>query len=356
VSASMTSLERVLTALSHKEPDRVPCFLLATLHGARALGMTIKEYFADAANVAEGQLRLQARFGHDCLSGFFYGPIEIEAFGGEVIFADDGPPNSGEPFISDRATIRSLQPPVVEESPCLQRVLEAIELMRERSMQVPIIGVAMAPFSLPVMQLGFETYLDILLGDRALFERLMAVNEEFCVAWANAQLAAGATAMCYFDPLASPTILPPELYRETGLPVARRVVGQIKGPTATHMASGRCLAIMDDLVTIGSPIVGVSAEEDLAQLKRAAKGRVSLLGNLNGVTMPHWTDAEAERQVKEAIAKAGRGGGFLLADNHGEIPWQVSEDTLEAIAAAVQEWGRYPLDWVKDVEGQDTAS
>jgi len=38
---SMTSMERVLTTLSHKEPDRVPLFLLATMHGAKELGLSI---------------------------------------------------------------------------------------------------------------------------------------------------------------------------------------------------------------------------------------------------------------------------------------------------------------------------
>ena len=62
--------------------------------------------------------------------------------------------------------------------------------------------------------------------------------------------------------------------------------------------------------------------------------------------MRRWTPQQAEAEVKAAIAKAARGGGFILADNHGEIPWQVSEQVLLAIGDAVQRWGRYPLAWV----------
>ena len=62
--ATMTSLQRVLTTLSHQEPDRVPFFLLATMHGARELGISIEEYFSSAENVVEGQLRLRARYRH----------------------------------------------------------------------------------------------------------------------------------------------------------------------------------------------------------------------------------------------------------------------------------------------------
>jgi len=346
--AEMTSLQRVLTTLGHQEPDRVPCFLLVTMHGAKELGMSIKEYFARAENVVEGQLRLRAKYRDDCVTGFFYGPVEVEAWGGEVIYAEDGPPNSGRPFIEQPEDIADLEPPRVEETPCLQKVLQATELLKARiGDEAPIIGVVMSPFSLPVMQLGFDRYIELMYEQRSLFDRLMQLNEEFCVAWANAQLTAGATAICYFDPVSSPTVTPREMYLELGLPIAQRTLARINGPTATHFASGRALSVVDDVARSGTAAIGVSAQEDLAQLKAACRGKLTLLGNLDGLTMRHWTAEQAEAQVKEALAKAGPGGGFILSDNHGEIPWQVPDDVLLAISEAVRKWGRYPLSWAK---------
>ena len=341
---TMTSLERVLTTLGHREPDRVPLFLLLTLHGAGELGLSIRDYFARAEQVAEGQLRLRAKFGHDCLYSFFYAPVEIEAWGGEVIYRDDGPPNSGTPFLDTPERIAALKAPGIAETPCLAKVLKATAMMKERvGSDCPIIGVVMSPFSLPVMQMGFERYLDLLLERPDLFERLMAVNEAFCVAWANAQLAAGATAICYFDPLSSPTIIPRELYLRTGFAVARRTLARIQGPTATHLASGRALPILADIAQTGTAVVGVSALEDLGEVKAACRGKLTLLGNLNGIAMRRWSPAEAEAAVRGAIAQAGPGGGFILADNHGEIPFQVPDEVLSAIAEAVRRWGTYPL-------------
>ena len=134
--------------------------------------------------------------------------------------------------------------------------------------------------------------------------------------------------------------------RQTRPTVARRTLPRIKGPTATHLASGRCLPIVADIAATGTAVIGVSGLEDLRELKAAAAGRVSLLGNLNGVAMRRWTARDAETAVKRAIAGAARGGGFVLADNHGEIPWQVPDEVLLAIREAVDRWGRYPLDWV----------
>ena len=340
----MTSMERVLSTLSQKEPDRVPLFLLLTMHGAKELGLNIKTYFSKAEYVVEGQLKMLKKFKNDCLYPFFYAPLEIEAFGGEVIYTDDGPPNSGTPVISDIEKIATIQPPTVAGSKMLHRVLHTIEKLKEKVKdRVPIIAVVMSPFSLPVMQLGFDRYFDILHTRKDLFEKLMQVNEIFCVDWANAQLKAGATAICYFDPVSSTTIIPKEMYAETGKKIAKSTISKIKGPTATHFASGQCLPIIDEVAQTGTAIVGVSSQEDLSELKKACNNKLTILGNLNGIEMRRWTTDEAYKHVCNTIQKAANGGGFILSDNHGEIPYQVKEDVLLAISEAVNDTGIYPL-------------
>jgi uroporphyrinogen decarboxylase len=330
----------------------VPLFLLATMHGAKETGLGLKEYFSKAENVVEGQLKLLSRFHSDCAYPFFYAALETEAWGGETIFRDDGPPNAGAPVIADPETIMRVEPPPVTSSPGLLRALETIQGLKARlGSATPILGVVMSPFSLPVMQMGFEQYLDLIHERPALLERLLAVNSEFCVAWANAQLEAGATAICYFDPVSSPTIVTPELFARYGLPSAQRAIARFKGPTAVHFASGRCLSIIEQVARSGTLAVGVSAEEDLSELKAACRGKLTVVGNMNGIEMRRWTTAQAETIVKEAIVKAGKGGGFILADNHGEIPFQVPDEVLLAVSEAVERWGRYPLAWLENNHG-----
>jgi len=345
----MTSLQRVLTTLGHKEPDRVPLFLFVTMHGAKELGLSIREYFSKAENVVEGQLKLRAKYRHDCIYNFFYAPLEVESWGGEVIYRDDGPPNSGVPFIRNPEDIKKLEPPKIEEAPCLNKVLKSAQLLKKYiGDDAPIIGVVMSLFSLPVMQMGFDRYIELMYERPGLFDHLMKINEEFCVRWANAQLKVGSTAICYFDPVSSTTISTKEMYLKTGYQIAKRTIARIKGPTATHMASGRCLPIIGNIAKTGTAIIGVSVQEDLEELKSACRNELSVLGNLNGIEMRHWSPKKAEEEVKNAISKAGFGGGFILSDNHGEIPWQVTDDVLMAISQAVHKWGQYPLDWVND--------
>ena len=342
----MTPLQRTLTTLGQREPDRVPLFLNLSLQGARELEMSLPAFFSRPENIARAQLRMEARYHGDCLSAFHYGAVEFEAFGGETIFSEDGPPNSGEPIIKRPEDILSLESPVISECKALQRVLEATRLLyAARGGEVPIVGVAISPFSLPVMQMGFEAYLNLIYERPELLPRLMQVNQQFCIAWANAQLAAGATAIVYFDPVSSSTIVTPAQFRALGMPVACQTIAQIHGPVGIHFASGRCLPILADVIQTGAALVGVSTDEDLRELKQAAGGKLTLAGNLNGVEMVHWSSAQAEAQVKQAIARGAKGGGFILTDNHGEIPYQVPPDVISAISTAVHTWGKYPLDW-----------
>ena len=123
-------------------------------------------------------------------------------------------------------------------------------------------------------------------------------------------------------------------------------------PVRDQLRVGRILPIVEDIARTCTVAVGASAMEDLAATKDLCRGRLAVMGNLNAIEMRCWTPAVAEKKVKEAIAKAGPGGGFVLTDNHGEIPWQVPDEVLVAIADAVRRWGAYPLIWVEDDAGR----
>lgn len=340
----MNSLERVLTALGHQEPDRVPLFLLFGMYGAKEINMPIKDYFLDPETVAQTQMHLAKKYNSDCLYSFYYASAETEAFGGDTHFIANGPPNAKAPIFKSVQDVLSMKVPEINSSPALQRILQTTRsLFQKAEGQYPIIGVAISPLSLPVMQMGFDGYLDLMHDYPVVFEHLLEKNKEFTIKWANAQIEAGATAICYFDPISSPSMIHPDLYRKYGAPLAKSTLAAINGPTASHFASGRVLPVVDELIGTGTQIIAASCLEDLAELKAQARGKVAVMGNLNGIEMAKWSKEDVRRNVKKAIWEGAPGGGFILADNHGEIPYQVKEQTLLDIAKAVEEFGTYPI-------------
>ena len=353
-TATRNAMQRSLCTLSHQEPDKVPLFLGLSMHGAQEAGVPLEKYFLQARYVIEGQCRLQEKYHGDALNPVLYSALETEAWGGTTIFRNDGPPQCGAPVIRMPEQIDSLRVPSLDSAEGLQRELEIIVALKQRYREeIPMIGMVISPFSVPIMQMGFGPYLELLYLQPERWEHLMQLNTEFCIQWANAQLEAGATAICYADPMASTGNIPRELYLRTGYKVLKNVLSGVHGSVAIHLASGRGLEIAEELIASGVAGIGVSGLESLATWKSLAKGRVAVMGNLNGITMRRWTPAQAETEVRRAIAAAGPGGGFILSDNHGEIPLQVSEEVLIAMREAVDRWGRYPLDWIENEAGSE---
>lgn len=336
----MNSLERVVAAISHQEPDQVPLVLLPTLHGARECGVSIREYFSNPLLVVRGQEIIQEKYGIDVYSSFYYASLEIEAFGGTTQFTNDGPPVSGNPVIKTPAEIENLRLPDVLNSPPLEKCLDTTNKLAELSQgEIPVLGVVISPFSLPVMQMGFGQYLELLYRDEQRFDRLMEINAAFTEDWAKALVDAGANALVYFDPVSSSTIIPPDLYRKTGYRIAMRIIPGIPAPVVTAFASGRCLPILEDVIATKTAGVIVSEDEDLQNILTICRKRATVFGNLNGIAMRHWTPEETREKIRTIIRVAGRGGGFVISEQHGEIPLQVPEEVLHAIRDAVQTYG-----------------
>ncbi|TAK34905.1 MAG: methylcobamide--CoM methyltransferase MtbA [Chloroflexota bacterium] len=340
MSQLMSPYDRVMRALTGQVPDRVPVFSFATLHGALEVGLSLPHYFRSAEAVAEGQLRLQQKYGCDCVLGFSYGAVEAEAFGTEVLFSDSGPPNAGAPVVADWTSALQLEAPDPANSTPLRMVLRAIELMAERIKgQVPIIGVAIAPLSLPAMLLGMDRWMELLLfGPADVHAHVVETSTEFCVRWARAQLAAGADAVALGDPISSATVSTRQEFQERSLPNLQHTIARIGGPVAL-LGVGRLEPMIDLVPDTGALAAAVTAEDDLGACKRELRGRAAVIGNLNNIQMTAWTAGEADAAVRHCLAQAG-GAGYILAPQW-ELPLAVTDEVLHATVGAARRWGTY---------------
>ena len=132
-SPEMTSMQRVLTTLSHKEPDRVPFFLLLTMHGAKETWYIHKRIFFQSGKCCRrAASSSHVNTAHDCYYTFFYAAVEVEAWGGEVIYDENGPANAGEPIIRRIEDIDSFETLVITGNPALQKVLTTTQKLKER--------------------------------------------------------------------------------------------------------------------------------------------------------------------------------------------------------------------------------
>jgi uroporphyrinogen decarboxylase len=162
---------------------------------------------------------------------------------------------------------------------------------------------------------------------------------------------AGADVLCTGDDYASrhAPIMSPAHFREFVLPYLKQCieVAKRKGVPFLKHTDGNLWPIMDDIVEAGidcmdpnEPIAGM----DIGLVKSKYGARISLAGNVDcGRLLPSATEQEVVEAVKETIAKAAPGGGFILASSNSIHP-AVKPQNYRAMVEAGRAFGQYPLD------------
>ncbi len=340
---AMIPFERVTAVLRHQLPDRVPVFPVLLQQGAAELDVDLEAYFTQGECLAEGQLRLLDKFGHDCVFGIPHLVEDITAFGARLMYFHNGPPGPGEMVIHSYADVDRLTTPDPASSRQLGETLTAIEILRQRvGGEVPILGGCIAPFSLPSMLMGTELWMRLLFLEdpavrEAVFPRLIEITTEFCVQWANMQLEAGADAIILADGMASAAVITRAQFIDLALPVIRTTVPRINGPVI-HEGVGDLHPMLDLLVDVGLAGVTLTYHDDLAAAKETVGDHLALIGNLNNLAMRRWSAADAEEEANAALEQAAPGGGFILANQGPEIPLGTPDEVIHALVRAGHNW------------------
>ena len=84
----MNSMERVVMALNHQEPDRVPVYPLLAGVSRNLIGANCREWSTDADLCAKGLLKAREEFDLDCIVTLIDLSVECTAWGQELVYPD----------------------------------------------------------------------------------------------------------------------------------------------------------------------------------------------------------------------------------------------------------------------------
>jgi len=338
----MNSRERVMAALALEQPDRVPFVdYVDTIIKQRIMGTDA----IDEADFAE-------KIGMDAISFNEYAmPIfckspdggngAAKAYGltGETEFI-------GEGMIRTEADLSKIVLPDADDPGYYDAAKRFMEKYHDRGLAIYAglrpFGMFNTIYSMPMMDFAvalyqnrrlIDTMMDIFIEwNRKVIENLQPLGIDFLIGYND---------MAWKDgPLVSP-----QVFREVFLPKMKMVADAIDIPWAFH-SDGNLTMVMDDLLTLGMNAVN-PFEPPVMSLKEAKikwGDRICLWGNIDLVhTLPYGTVDEVEAEVKQRIAEAGKGGGYICASANS-ITGFCKIDNVFAMAAAVRKHGTYPLE------------
>ena len=144
-------------------------------------------------------------------------------------------------------------------------------------------------------------------------------------------------------PLASP-----ELYRKIIKPRTKDLINLIKNKTKAKIALHSCGSVrwaIDDFFDIGvevlNPVQVSAAHMDTKELKRKYGNSMSFWGGIDTQwILPRGTTREVNEEVKKRIDDLGKGGGYLLGPVHNIQPDVPPENIITMFKTALS-YGKY---------------
>ena len=350
----MTPRERLLRALACREPDRVP-FLESYVEEPVALallGKTGRDCIKQDVRIEKGPVDIGMRppsgpgyealeivrhLGLDAIGMSFYLPnfgIRREVGGRSMVIGGE----ISSP--GDVARIRLPDP----DDPSLYAPLERF-IAKHRTSGLALFCRVPLGSDPVVLGMGFEQFAYALHDQPLMVEALF----DLYTAW----YAKAMDHLCALDldfiwsgediAYKSGPYLSPDMFRKLFMPYYRRVADRIGKPWIFH-SDGNLMPILDDLLQLG--MSGLHPIEpgpmDLGALKRRYGKRLCLCGNISVDTLSQGKPEDVDRLVKEAIAVAGLGGGYI-AGSSNSITAYCKPENARAMRDAIMRYGPYPL-------------
>lgn len=317
----MNSYERCLAAIQFRDVDRMPTDLHNFLMCAEESGMDFGAFVLDDSAMAEMQINMWEKFGHDMLLIENGTAALAQALGCGVIYRKKGAPVAHTTAVKQLEDIRNLKMPAdFWESPLLKAQILTVErLVQHFGREVFLIGRGdQGPFSLASQLYGMDRLLENLMDEEAEEDvhRLLEFCTSACIAYHEKLLQLGVPMTSMGDSTAGPDVISPAMYKTFAVPYEKKVIEAVhrKGGLISLHICGNATKIIDQMCNLGADVLEIDQKTDLKTAVRAAKENCALLGQVNPVLLSNGTQQEVKETAERILQIVGGKSttGFIL--------------------------------------------
>ncbi len=335
---AMTSTQRLAARLAGQPVDRIPNMTLVMQFAADQIGAPLAQYYQDYHVLCESNFVTAEKYGLDLVDAISDPYRETADFGAQIVFPDDNLPVCREPLIKDLSDVATLPfPDPLRPGSRMRDRVDAIRLFHERvGGQMPVQGWVEGALAEAADLRGVTTLLYDLYDRPEWVETLLEKVTEVAIAFALAQVEAGATIIGLGDAIASQ--VGPAAYRRFALPYEQRIFEAVRqaGAMARLHICGNTTRLVRDMARSGAQIIDLDWQVDLGAA-RAVVGEVdpaiALCGNFDPVAVLYeGTPDDVRRAVEHCRAQ---GGPNWLAAPGCEVPRRTPHDNMIALRDAL---------------------
>ncbi len=330
----MNSYERYLAVLRGERADVLPRLPILMGYAATYIGRDYAAFASDYRVLVEANLRCARDFGFDQVSAISDPYRETSAFGAELEYMPDTPPICLAPPLAETKELAVLRQPDPSTSPRMLDRIRAVESYREQvGGEYSILGWVEGPAAEAADLRGVETFLMDLFDDPPFCAALMHHCVDVGIAFARAQLDAGADTIGIGDAIVSQ--MSPAMYADLVYPEEKRLVDAIHaagGLVRLHIC-GNITHQLPRLAELGVDILDLDWMVDVGRARSAVGAQTVLVGNLDPVRAVLYSTPEAIESAVRGVYE--RVGNPYMVGAGCEIPIGTPAENLEALCQPV---------------------
>lgn len=353
----MNSRERVLCALNHEQPDRVPIDLGGVVSSfTNNAYKNISEYLnIENPSAPLGGFNVRIDIDEEILQHLEVDTRHVYTnplAGWETTYFDDGSFDSEigihyrvvgdysemvyHPFADmETEQLRQIKFPNMKHPSRYVGMKEKCEKVKNDGFAV-VSGSLASVFELSMYTRGMANFLMDLIADKDFAELLTDKIVEMQIDYYTGlldEVGDSFDVVCMADDLGTQTapMLSVPLFQEMIKPKLEKIYRYIRSRTNAKIFHHTCGASYDfigDLIDIGmdilNPVQPTATGMDRAKLKKNFGDKITFWGGIDiQTTLPHGTPEEIKSEVHAAIDILGKNGGLILAPAHnvqGDVP------------------------------------
>ena len=345
----MTSLERVVLALQHKEADRVPVYPLINSVSRKATGITYEEWTKDPEKCAEAIIKATEEIGADCFCTLTDLSVEAADWGQKIIYSAEvaAHPDMDDRLIKspeDYAKVGIIDP---RTTPRMSAHIELAKLLAEKKgKEYPVVGFVCAPLVVLSMMRGQEKiFLDLLKSPAKVHPALRAITESLktlCVAL----IEVGCHAIMLDTLYASKSIMSPKMWDTFEGVYVEEICNLIreKGSMVMLHNCGNGVYFEEQIKRMDPVLISYQHMPpdcpDMAAVKEKYGKKTTLMGHVEPGWLYMATEEELRQKCREQIDAYAKGGGFVLATGC-EYPSDLDFNFAKVMVEEAKTYGVY---------------
>ena len=329
----MNGFERYMGVLKRQPVDFLPRIPILMQYAAEHIGSDYAAFASDYRVLTEANVACAREFGIDQLSCISDPYRETHGFGSAIKYVPDGPPRSTHPLRDTKDLAILAKPDPLQSERMLDRVKAAETYAKDHRGDYSILGWVEGPAAEAADLRDVTTFLMDLMDDTEFAAELMDLCLDTAIAFARAQINAGADTIGIGDAIASQ--VDPGTYETLIQPREKLLVKAIQemGAYAKLHICGNITHLLPGINDLGIDILDVDHMVDLKAARAALGNRVVIAGNMDPVSL---IKNGSPDQIQDAVRRAFETVGSPYMVNAGcEIPSGAPAANLKALCEPV---------------------